>query len=85
MNANMIERQKRFRMRVIGTDGDSGITWSPGDAPSADRARKYFDAHAGTVYLAFQDAQGNGYQIPAGGFDPAVHNDVVFMPVPVVG
>ena len=79
------EKRKVFRMRVIGPDGDSGLTWSPGNASSTERARKFFDAHAGTVYLAFQDAQGDGYQIPPDGFDPAVHDDVVFMPVPVVG
>ena len=85
MNPSTTEKKKTFRMRVIGPDGDSGITWSPTDPLSIKRAREFFDAHAGTVYLAFQDAQGDGYQIPAGGFDPEVHNDVVFSPVPVVG
>jgi len=37
------------------------------------------------VYLAFQDEEGRAYQIPPDGFDPAVHNDVVLMPVCVIG
>lgn len=77
--------KKTFRMRVMGQDGDSGLTWNPKDPVSTAKAQQFFAAHAGTLYLAFQDEEGVGRQIPPGGFDPKVHNDIVFTPVPVIG
>jgi len=72
-------------MRVIGTDGDSGITWDSTDADSMERAREYFAVHAASVYLASQDVEGVGHHIPYGDFDPAVHDNVLIIPIPVVG
>jgi len=80
-----VAAKKRFQMRVIGADGDSGITWDPTDAESMERARQYFAVHAASLYLAFQDVEGVGHHIPYGEFDPAVHNNVLFGPVPVPG
>jgi len=85
MTLSCHEPKKTFRMRVAGADGDSGVTWNPLDRVSTEKARAFFSEHAGTVFLAFQDVQGAGYQIPPDGFDPAIHNDVVLMPVPVIG
>jgi len=77
--------KKRPQMRVIGADGDSGITWDPTDADSMERAREYFAVHAASLYLAFQDVEGVGHHIAYGEFDPAVHHNVRIVPIPVVG
>ena len=77
--------KKRSQMRVIGRDGDSGITWDPTDADSMERAREYFAVHAASLYLAFQDVEGVGHHIAYGDFDPAVHDNVLFTPIPIVG
>ena len=85
MQLESVREKKRFQMRVIGADGDSGITWDPTDADSTERAREYFAVHAASLYLAFQDVEGVGHHIPYGEFDPEVHDDVLITPIPVVG
>lgn len=77
--------RKSAQIRVMGADGDSGITWSRNDPASMERAREFFASHAASLYLAFQDVEGVGHPIAYGDFDPAVHDDVVLTPIPVVG
>ena len=85
MQLGSVQRKREPRMRVIGADGDSGITWDPTDTDSTARAREYFAAHTASLYLAFQDVEGVGHHIPYGEFDPAIHDDVLITPIPVVG
>ena len=85
MQLSSPQAKKRFQMRMMGADGDSGITWDPTDVDSTARAREYFAVHAASLYLAFQDVEGVGHHIAHGDFDPAVHDNVVMTPIPVVG
>ena len=80
-----VQGKNASQMRVMGAGGDSGITWDPNDAASTQRAREYFATHAASLYLAFQDVEGVGRHIAYGDFDPAVHDNVVMTPIPVVG
>ena len=73
------------RMSVMGRRGDSEIRWDPADPASTARAREFFDLHAGSLYVAFQDDHGVGRQIPPGTFDPERDDDVVLAPAVVVG
>ena len=77
--------KKRSRVRMIGAEGDSGITWDPAEGRSKARARAYVASHTASLYLAFQDENGVGLHIPHGDFDPDVHDNVVLVPIAVPG
>ena len=66
-------------MAVMGKEGDTKITWTPGNAAEVDNARSQFEFFRGKGYAAFRMSGNDQRGEQMNTFDPAAQR-IVFVP-----
>jgi hypothetical protein len=78
----MPQTQQVHEMRVMGTDGDTRISWDPGDVDSTATARRSFDdLVTGRGYRAFRMGAGGARGEPLTAFDPSAEQVIITAPL----